>query len=399
MKPRIAGILLLVLALGGMVDAGFLTWDHLVFQVDPTGATGICERGAGCEISRYSSWSEIRLGGELPGVPISLIGLACYLAVAVLGVWRMRRPHDRDVARLLLVVAGGSVAYSALLAYVTLRIQDQLCPYCTVLYGVNLAMLIVAWASRGEPLLSALGNAPRAILRRPGLVALLVFLATLGAGYAAYVQPILEARAEHRADQLERAKGIEETETVSLDVAERPTVGPDDAPVHIVEFADLECPHCRSLWEALHEVREGRPGEVRVTFVHFPLDDACNPSLERPFHRDACRLAVAAECAHRQERFDAMASWLFEQGGAATREDIEGEAKAMGMDLEAYGACLDSDDALRAVKDDIVLGLDHGVRGTPIFFVDGHRVDGARPAPVVDAMVDEILGQGGGAGE
>jgi hypothetical protein len=69
--------------------------------------------------------------------------------------------------------------------------------------------------------------------------------------------------------------------------------GPESADVHIVEFADLECPFCRRFHELLRRVESQYPNDVRWTWVHYPLTT----------HRFARPAAEAAECADAAGRF------------------------------------------------------------------------------------------------
>ena len=73
-------------------------------------------------------------------------------------------------------------------------------------------------------------------------------------------------------------------------------LGPADAPVQVVEFADFQCPYCARFELTVKTVREKYPDQVAFTFAHMPL----------PQHGFAESAARAAECADSQGRFEAM---------------------------------------------------------------------------------------------
>ena len=79
--------------------------------------------------------------------------------------------------------------------------------------------------------------------------------------------------------------------TATLEAAGRegPSLGPDNAPVTIIEFSDFECPYCRAAQPLLQRLREKWPGKVRHVFKHFPLDQ----------HPARCPPRVPAGCGDR----------------------------------------------------------------------------------------------------
>src|SRR3954451_17000425 len=78
-------------------------------------------------------------------------------------------------------------------------------------------------------------------------------------------------------------------------------LGPDHAPVTIVEYGDFECPTCKQAAPAVKLLLERFGGHVRAVFRHFPLDA----------HPHALAAAQAAECAGGQGRFWEMHDLLF----------------------------------------------------------------------------------------
>lgn len=398
MKGRAASAALLVLALVGLIDASFLVWDHQIFLLDPSSLAGICERGGGCEISRNSYWSEVPLGSIRPGLPIALLGGAFFFAVIILVLRRLSRPADLRPLRIVTLTSLVALAYSVVLAGVSFGAQGKLCPYCTVLYGVNLLLFVIAATSSGEGMTTTLGRSLASAWSGVGLSAAAAFLIALGGGYGVYAAPLFASRDSRHERLLEAASTLGESPVVTLVTEGRPSVGPADAPVHIVEVADLECPYCKRLFVTLHELATSQPNRIRLSFLHYPLDSTCNPLLAEPFHKDACRLAIAAECAQRGGKFFELAGWLFEAGAGVTREAIIEHAGALGLDSAAFGACLDDPAIVETIRADIRRGAEAGVQGTPNFFINGHHVVGGRDRDIIETMIESVAPRAGGPG-
>src|ERR1700722_9250080 len=107
--------------------------------------------------------------------------------------------------------------------------------------------------------------------------------------------------------------------------------GPSDAPVRLIEFADFECPFCGNFHRTLKVVRERYPGQVSLTYVHFPI----------PGHRFAIPAARVAECAGEQGRFEQMHDHLFdEQDSLGLKPWTEFATEAGVSDRGAFETCI-----------------------------------------------------------
>ncbi len=158
-----------------------------------------------------------------------------------------------------------------------------------------------------------------------------------------------------------------------------PALGTADAPVTIVEFADFECPYCRTAQTGLKRVIERWPSQVRLVFKHFPLES----------HANAFSAAQAGVCAHGQGRFWAFHDSLFSAQKPLDDSSLRTEAAAAGLDLAQFDACFRSEESAEAVRKDVLLGRQAGVEGTPALFVN------RRPVAVTEELystVEQILG-------
>ncbi|MBX7250938.1 MAG: DsbA family protein [Candidatus Promineofilum sp.] len=154
--------------------------------------------------------------------------------------------------------------------------------------------------------------------------------------------------------------------------------GEDTAGVTIVEYTDYQCPYCQrhaaeTLPRMITEMID--TGRVRYVIKDFPLDS---------IHPQARAGAVAARCAGEQDAYWEMHDSLFTRqadwsGQTTGLNDIfTGLATDLGLDGDAFAACLTSgrfDDLIQANQDE---GFALGVNGTPAFFINGFPISGAQ---------------------
>lgn len=185
--------------------------------------------------------------------------------------------------------------------------------------------------------------------------------------------------------------------------SEELTIGPDDfalgpetAPLTLVEFSDFECPFCRGGAAAVKELLEQHPASVRVVFKNLPLDTACNDGMTQQLHPFACRAAVLARCAGEEnpEDFWDAHDALFRASAFSdgVLDQILGELPRSREEIEA---CMDSSGPLEKVKADVAEARRLGVTGTPTFFLNGRRVADYRDG-ILGRLVEHALSAGGG---
>jgi protein-disulfide isomerase len=171
-----------------------------------------------------------------------------------------------------------------------------------------------------------------------------------------------------------------------LKAASGPSHGPQDAPVTIVEFGDLECPACKAAQPNLTKLMEEEP-KAKLVFQNFPLEQV---------HKWALLGAKYIDCIGRENN---QAVWKFiptvyEHQGEITdhtaAEALKGYAKDSGADPAAVAACIDKPETEKRVRDSIALGEKLSVTSTPTFYINGRKVANFvnTPYDVVKAMVD-----------
>ncbi len=160
-----------------------------------------------------------------------------------------------------------------------------------------------------------------------------------------------------------------------------PELGPEDAPVTIVEFGDFQCPFCKKSEDSIKDVRTKYGDKVRLVYMDFPLS----------FHPNALPAAEAARCAGDQGKFWQFHDALFDAQPNLKSADLKAVAAKLGLDRQKFDNCLDQNKYQNAVRTDQAEGESLGVNGTPAFFINGRPLTGAQPASEFEQIIDEEL--------
>lgn len=181
-------------------------------------------------------------------------------------------------------------------------------------------------------------------------------------------------------------------QNVSYSAEKDYSVGPEDAPVTIVEFSDFECPYCREGSAELKQVFDRYPGKVRIVFRNYPLDTSCNPYMQRSGHLYACRAAVMARCAGAQGHFWEMHDAIFRvpKMSLAALDELPDK---VGLSSAEFSACMADDAPMAALRSDIDEGKRLGVDGTPTIFVNGRKAPSSQ-ADTLFSIIDHVLAPG-----
>ncbi len=193
------------------------------------------------------------------------------------------------------------------------------------------------------------------------------------------------------------------SETVNLDMGRThgtisttmgsPILGDPSAPVTIVEFGDYQCHQCYN-W--FHNTKPAivstyiETGKANLVFVDLAF-----------LGRDSPKAAQASYCAEDQEMYWQYHDILYNSqepkidGGWANTERLKAFAFNLGLDMELFESCLDSGKYSKRIQYNIQQARDHGVRGTPGFFIVGpdgqEQLGGAQPFSVFKQVLDSMI--------
>jgi protein-disulfide isomerase len=160
------------------------------------------------------------------------------------------------------------------------------------------------------------------------------------------------------------------------------SLGPERAPVVLVEYGDFECPNCKQAAPAVEIVLRRFDEQVRFVYRHFPLVDV---------HPHALVAAEAAECAGAQGKFWEMHATLFEHQNHLDREHLLRYADELGLDMGRFTAELNDEVYRQRVLEHLESGQRSGVRGTPGFFLNGRIVDVSFGLRVLLEAIEQAL--------
>ena len=144
--------------------------------------------------------------------------------------------------------------------------------------------------------------------------------------------------------------------------------GPDEAPVTLLEYGDFECPYCGQAEAAVRELLQSFGADLRYVFRHLPLADV---------HPNAQMAAEASEAAAAQGRFWEMHDALFDHQDALTPAALRRYAQDIGLDVERLWDEVRTREHAPRVAEDVRSADESGVSGTPTFFINGRRHQGA----------------------
>lgn len=186
--------------------------------------------------------------------------------------------------------------------------------------------------------------------------------------------------------------------SIDVPVAGKPMKGSAQAAVAIVEFSDYQCPFCaRYVTQTLPQITAEyvASGLVQYYFLNFPIES---------LHPQAFRAHEAAICAGEQGRYWDMHDRLFANQRALAPPQLAEHAGAIGLDMDKFQPCLDSERTAPEIRQDQALGERSGVTGTPLFLIGTiepgsgtvkglKAVSGAQPFALFKQTLDEVLGR------
>jgi protein-disulfide isomerase len=179
------------------------------------------------------------------------------------------------------------------------------------------------------------------------------------------------------------------------DPAQDHILGNPNAPIKIIEYSDMECPHCKTYAVTLKDLigEYGPTGEVAWVYRHFPIAE---------LHSKAPKESEAAECAAEvgggDEAFFKFVDRVYEITPSNNGLDLGALpdiAAGVGLDREKFKACLDSGKYKAKIDSQVAEALALGIRGTPMSYISvaGNMlpVEGAQSLSAMRSAINAIL--------
>lgn len=162
---------------------------------------------------------------------------------------------------------------------------------------------------------------------------------------------------------------------------DNPAIGPEGAPITLIEFGDFKCGYCaRFVEQTLPRLLEDYEGRIRYVFRDYPI-----------LGQDSVDAAFAAECADDQGQFWPFHDRLYANQQALIREQFITYATELDMDVDRFTTCLETRPAQQNIVDDYGTVQALGIGGTPTFFLNGKLISGAQPYEVFAVLFEQEL--------
>jgi len=191
----------------------------------------------------------------------------------------------------------------------------------------------------------------------------------------------LQTREEQAAQDAVRTAAVSLTPEIVAD-PRVPVLGPADAKVTIVEFFDYNCSYCQLASSWIQDALEQHPNDLRVVFRDYPiLNSRTGTSIEA---------SEAALAAAKQGKFKDMHFALYGVSGGVTSEQIDQIARDAGVDVTQMRADMESSAYGELFADNMVLGEQIGIEGTPFFMVNDQIIAGADLEKLQAALEAEL---------
>jgi len=302
------------------------------------------------------------------GVPNAVWAVGGLLVLLVFGFRGLFSKQGRGLG----ILATGTylaVLASAILAFTSVFLIRSFCILCTTLAGLNiilavLASLAVRRFGRG---FGALFRSDLTFLfKRPagltmvGLAA--ITTVALMVYYPAYWKGPVHA-----------GPGILNH---GFDAQKHAWIGAKQPLLTIDEYTDFQCPFCRITHAMIRKVIQLKPTEIRLVHHDFPLDQACNPQVDRPYHLRSCELSRAALCAGKQGKYWYMADMIFARLPRNGGPNLDALVRKLHLDPDRFSRCMKSAAIRKLVSDDVADGNRRDIQGTPTFYLNGQEMRG-----------------------
>jgi protein-disulfide isomerase len=160
-------------------------------------------------------------------------------------------------------------------------------------------------------------------------------------------------------------------------------LGNPNAPITMIEYASLTCPHCRNYHaKVFPKVKRAYidTGKVRYIIREFPIGHTAGTA------------AIVNRCVPEQKYFALFNAFLSRQPEWVSQEvrpdAIYNVAKSSGMSRAAFDKCLANQSIIDGLTEVKQRGRQYGVIGTPTFFVNGRKAQGEVTFEEIKAMIE-----------
>jgi len=204
--------------------------------------------------------------------------------------------------------------------------------------------------------------------------------------------PSLELSNDNRAvEGWSKSEYLPESQTYISDGPDRDVSdGPNDSPVSVISYSDMACPHCKVVAHVLHQL--GQKYSFKLVFKDYPLDQHCNPQIQRVFHDFSCEAAKINRCAllTNEKLYSQVHQGIYalEEINRGTLQPI---SDLVSMSSKAAAECIKDPGYPKSISRHLQEGLSLKIPGTPAVFVNGKLV--LLPSPTAIEKIIKLASQ------
>lgn len=365
--------IIIVVACIGIFIAGTLSYAHVTNSMPPCGPTG-----PGCGDVLSSKYAYIA------GVPVAFIGLAAYLAIAGLSLLRSSKSGSdwSFLVKVTFALSAVGVLASFGFTFLSLVFLGHVCIWC-LSSAVTMIVLFFLHASIWNKEAPSPAAAFDSLAGIGGLVLAIVLMvpaiAAFEKGGSAFMKSVDVSK-------------ITRDNLLPKDPSK--VWGDPTAKVALIEFADVNCPACRSISPQVHKLVKENPN-LAYAFRNLPL-------FNLPGHETSIQAAMACEYAAEKGKYREVHEKLFEEGNKERVKSISGIvsiAREAGLDGRELNQILNGTGGLddkaaklvEKVTEDFNLAQSYKITSTPTFilYADGHGAKAMTFSEVGRALATE----------
>ena len=332
---------------------------------------------------------------EIGGVPVAVFGIGYFAALLSLlgfGLLGGKSAREHLQAYVALVIIG--VVTSVVMGAISWFSLGVLCVSCIGIYVVTVLQAGNLLAFKRE--LPGTWNIKELV---SGLTTAAIVVALVAAVYV-IADPVSDPASDSASEDIPELPAVADTahdipiaKSAYVGLGEDFRSGPDDAKVVVQEFADFECPACGTVSMTLDRLKQELGDRVLFVFRNYPLDSACNPTINRKMHEHACEAAALARCAGQYGKFWPAHDIIFVNQRSLDKESLIKYGKQVGLTEEQMQTCWNSPDIAAKIKDDIQLAQRIGVDSTPSIYINGKKYLGDKSYAGLRAELERQLAQ------
>ena len=331
-----------------------------------------------CSAVAASRYAEL-----FPGFPVSCLAAGVFLALLITVLIGRNAFWRRECIRFGILLSGLSSIYAVFLIIIMATALHAFCLFCLMMDVACMGSLLILLGQRNPHGAQTVERGQWKTLIGTALACIFVL---------AIVCKTWDSNDTPSAVVHDMVESVMATSPIAVNSgSEFSSVGPADAPITIVEFSDFQCPFCKVGALMMDSVMHRFPGQVRIVFRNFPMDQGCNPIVEHSMHQFACEAARAGICANKQGKFEAYYQNVFEnQESLATGKPAE-FAQSVGAEVIPLTNCMSLPDTQAILRKDVEEGKQLGVNATPTFFINGRKVEGVYPLAAWSQIIERLL--------